>query len=103
MNPTFRAHLAALSLSLLALPAFAQQLTPLTTFGVNGNGTILPGERSYLTADGTRLQRGMAFNPATGHLLIVNRSPIGAETINIIDAATGADIGTLDTCCPAFG
>lgn len=104
MNLPIRTCLAALSLSSFATSfASALQLAPLTTFGTNGNGTILPGERSYLTSDGSRYQRGMAFNPATGHLLIVNRSPIGAETINIIDAATGEDVGVLNVCCPTFG
>ncbi len=80
-----------------------QQLAPLTTFGPHGDGTLRPGDVSFLTDDGNRYQRGMAFNPLTGHLIIVNRYPVGAETINVIDAATGAEIGALDTCCPAFG
>lgn len=75
---------------------FAQtpQLAPLTTFGVNGNGSILPGERSYLTSAST-LQRGMAFNPVTGHLLIASRNPTSAPTVNIIDSNTGEDLGAL--------
>jgi hypothetical protein len=40
----------------------------------------------------------MAYNPTTGHLLIVSRTNLStgdAYTIAIIDGATGADVGTL--------
>lgn len=79
----------------------ALQLMPLTTFGPHGDGTILPGDLPFLT--GARYQRGVAYNPTTGHLIIVNRYPIGFETINIIDAFTGEEVGALDVCCPSFG
>ena len=92
----------ALALSFLAT-AQALELVPLATFGANGDGTIRPGELPFLTSDGLRYQRGMAYNPTTGHLIIVNRYPIGSETINIIDAFTGAEVGALDVCCPGFG
>ena len=104
MNHPLRILIIATAVSLLAGKVVsAQQLTPLTSFGTNGDGTIRPGDEAFLTNDGNRYQRGLAFNPATGHLIIVNRSPIGAETINIIDGLTGTNVGTLDTCCPAFG
>src|SRR5262249_23771373 len=57
---------------------------------------------TFLTSDGSRYQRGMAFNPATGHLIIVNRTPT-FETLNIIDALTGAEIGQLDQSSPSIG
>ena len=96
---------------LLALAAFLNsataqlQLVPLSTFGTNNDGTIRPGDFGYpfLTGDGGRLQRGMAFNPATGHLIIVNRNPIGSETINIIDAFTGAEVGQLNQDAKSLG
>jgi hypothetical protein len=71
--------------------ASADILEPLTTFG-GGDGWVAPGERSYLTTDNT--QRGLAFNPATGNLLVVNRS--GSLSVNILDGATGANEGTLN-------
>src|ERR1051325_2578139 len=103
-----RSQIRSLLLSLLALAnsASAQlQLAPLSTFGPNGGGTIRPGDFGYpfLTGDGNRYQRGMAFNPATGHLIIVNRFPLGAETINVIEALTGTNVGTLDVSSPAIG
>lgn len=104
MNQPFRTSLVA-SLLLIAFGsiASAQQLTPLTGFGTNSDGTIRPGDEAFLTSDGSRYQRGMAYNPVTGHVLVVNRSPIGSETINILDGVNGTNIGTLDLCCPAIG
>ena len=52
--------------------------------------TLSPGDRPYLTTD--NFQRGMAYNPATGHVLVVNRSE---GVIYILDAADGSDLGTL--------
>jgi hypothetical protein len=88
-----------------ATQAQALQLVPLTTFGTNGNGTIRPGDFDYpfLTDNGSRYQRGMAYNPTTGHLIIVNRYPRQSETINIIDAFTGEEVGALDVSSPGFG
>lgn len=95
--------LLALAMFLTNASAQPWQLVPLTTFGTNGDGTIRPGEFPFLTSDGTRYQRGMAYNPTTGHLIIVNRFPLGAETINIIDAFTGTNVGTLDVSSPGLG
>ena len=78
------------------------KLVPFTTFGPHGDGTLLPGDVPFLTSGGTRYQRGMAYNPTTGHLIIANRSP-GGETINVIDALTGADVTTLDQSHTATG
>ncbi len=55
--------------------------------------TVLPGERPYLTSDNT--QRGVAFNPATGNLLVASRSPV--NTIAVLDAASGSHRHTLRT------
>src|SRR5689334_11206639 len=66
--------------------------TALTSFG-GGDGWIGPGERSYLTTGDN--QRGLAYNPVTGHLLVVNRS--GGLSINIINSSTGADAGTVNS------
>ncbi|MGE3309517.1 MAG: immunoglobulin domain-containing protein [Limisphaerales bacterium] len=55
--------------------------------------TLLPGDRPYLTSDNT--QRGLAFNPATGNLLVASRSPV--NTIAVLDAATGTHRHNLRT------
>jgi hypothetical protein len=92
-------------LLLLGAGAGAQiVLQPLTTFGTNGDGTIRPGDFDYaFLTSSNGLQRGLAYNPTTGHLIIVNRNPIGAETINIIDAFTGTNVSELDQSSRTFG
>ncbi|HNU51901.1 MAG TPA: DUF4623 domain-containing protein [Verrucomicrobiota bacterium] len=61
--------------------------------------TLAPGARSYLTTDNT--QRGLAYNPVTGHLLLANRA--GGVSVNVMDSLTGADLGTLDVTGIAGG
>jgi hypothetical protein len=78
-------------LPLAATPAAAATLSALATFG-GGDGYLAPGDRTYLTTDNN--QRGMAYNSATGHLLVVNRT--GGLSVNVIDGASGADVGTLN-------
>jgi hypothetical protein len=51
------------------------------------------GDRPYLTGDNT--QRGLAYNPATGNLLLASRSP--SNLIVVLDAATGAEKHRLRT------
>jgi hypothetical protein len=64
---------------------------------------ILPGERDYITPYSTSaqtrdLERGMAYNPTTDHLLIGSRwtSPL-VKGIFIVDADTGAHVGELNS------
>src|SRR5262245_48790321 len=72
----------------------AATLQPLAAFG-GGDGHLAPGDRAYLpAAPGDNAQRGLAYNPTTGHLLLVNRT--GALSINMLDANTGADLGALN-------
>jgi hypothetical protein len=85
-------HLAcALLAGLVSIElARADFLSPMTSFG-GGDGWLAPGDRTYLTTDTT--QRGLAFNPKTGHLLIVNRS--GSVSVPILDGTTGANLGSV--------
>lgn len=66
-------------------------LVPLSSFGPHGDGSLRPGDRTYLTIGGTGApnQRGLAYNPLTGHLLLVNKS---VPEVRVLDALTGADI-----------
>ena len=66
-------------------------LSPMSAFG-GGDGWLAPGDRPYLTTNDN--QSGLAFNPATGNLLLVNRA--GGVSIPILNSATGADLGTLN-------
>src|SRR5437868_1955585 len=96
--PKLKSLLPLISAVLFPTLLFAPplQLQPVPAFGSHGDGSLRPGDRPYLTSDGNGYQRGMAYNPLTGHLLVVNRSPSGSETINILNTTNGADIGTLD-------
>lgn len=113
MNPKL---ILPLVLCLLVSMASAQvlQLQPLSTFGPNGNGSILPGQLPYLTDGSTNsyggaaheLQRSMAYNPTTGHLLLLSRTNLNTQAsyyIAIIDANSGADIGSLSLGTAGFG
>ena len=81
--------LTGLSSAAIAAPGFT--LEPKLTFG-GGDALLAPGDRPYLTTDNN--QRGMAYNPVTNHLYVVNRA--GGLSVNVLDADTGADLGTLD-------
>ena len=76
---------------LCAAPSVGATVSALTSFG-GGDGHLAPGDRPYLAND--NLQRGLAWNPATGNLLLVNRT--GALSVNVINGLTGADQGTLN-------
>src|SRR3954453_22343860 len=66
------------------------KLTPLSTFGTNGNGGFYPNERDYLNSS-NQLQRGLPWNPVTGHLLLSCRTnPASTDfRVLILDGATG--------------
>jgi hypothetical protein len=44
------------------------------------------------------LERGLAYNAATGHLILVSRNDAGGTvpSVRILNATTGADVGSLD-------
>ena len=92
-------------------------LAPLSTFG-GGDGwrapfEVLPGDAagtdsleagfySYLgntltntAVNGGNLERGMAYNPTTGNLIVVSRS-IAGNGIRILNGTTGVDVGALN-------
>ncbi len=90
-KPSTSALLALSTYLICSASAQTPHLSPLTTFGPNGDGTIRPGDLSYITTGGT--ERGIAWNPVTGHVLVASRSD---TQVHIIDGATGGDLGTLD-------
>jgi hypothetical protein len=67
-------------------------LAPMSTFG-GGDGWLAAGDRAYLTTDST--QRGLAYNLASGHVLLVSRAP--SLAIRVLDGASGADLGAMNT------
>jgi len=76
---------ASLLLALGAVPVVAQ-------YQLNQIWSIAPGQRTYITSGD--LQRGIAYNPVTDSVLVVNRS--GALSVNRVSASTGANLGTLN-------
>src|SRR5690349_20913001 len=88
----------ALSFTAQAQPT-TRVLTPLNTFG-RGDGTLRVGDASYITLNSC--QRGMAYNPATGNLIFIDRETgngtnIITGKIYILDPLTGSSLGTLNT------
>lgn len=99
MKNSFRLIALAVSVAFFSIAAQAQVLVmqPLTTFGTNGDGSLRPGDAPFLTPT-NQLQRGMAYNPTTGHLLVVDRSTSSSvnNDVYILDGNTGATLGTLN-------
>jgi len=75
---------------LAAVASAAPTLTVNAGFGTNG--WLAPGSSSFLTTGNT--ERGMAYNPATGNLVLVSRA--GGNNARILSGSTGADQGALN-------
>jgi hypothetical protein len=75
----------------MAAHASAQvSLTPVAGFG--SNGWLAPGSIPNLATANN--ERGLAYNPVTGNLVLVSRT--GGNNVRILNGATGADLGGLD-------
>jgi hypothetical protein len=70
---------------------------------------LAPSSRTYLPTDGdgegrTPLYRSIAYNALSNQVYIVSRTgPAVGHTVNVLDAATGADLYQLDTSTVAGG
>lgn len=82
-----------------AAGSVASAAANLTVLEPMNSGVLRPlwglnlGDRPYLTGDNS--QRGIAYNPATGNLLLASRSP--ANMIVVLDASTGEEKHRLRT------
>jgi hypothetical protein len=83
MNTT-RSLLAAISVLATASSFGQYQLNPLWTLN--------PGSRTYISSGDS--QRGIAYNPATDNVLIVNRN--SGLSVNSVAGSSGANVGTLN-------
>ena len=93
------------SLTLCSVAAHgALIMEPVTTFGTNTDGSLRPGDVAFLTSE-SQFQRGMAYNPTTGHLLVVDRSPNSPanNAVYILNGETGEPIGQLDNSSTLAG
>lgn len=93
MNKSPIAALAA-ALALLGTASAQVTMTPLSSFGANG--WLAPGANPYLSTGNT--ERGFAYNPVTGNLIVVARQNVNGVSNNpaVIDGASGAVVGVLD-------
>lgn len=88
------------ALSLLAMAACTASainitMTPVAGFGPGGlRAGWLENSELPTRMDTNNLYRGLAFNAATGNLLLCSR--LGGNNIAILDAATGAELGTMN-------
>src|SRR5262245_8450136 len=86
---------SSLVLALLTLSQVASaqilKLVPLPGFGTNGDGTIRAEQVDFLD-EASQIQRGMAWNPVTGHLMLVTRTNTFSPTyyrMIVLDGITG--------------
>ncbi len=77
--------LLSLAFSFLTASLLAQDTT------LDIQWSLSPGDRSYLTDDNR--ERGLAYNPATGNVIVVQRS--GDPTIAVLNGADGEEVGQL--------
>lgn len=78
---------AAVSFGVVSMASAAISMSPLTTFG--GDGWLAPLEQPYVTTGNS--QRSMAYNAATGNLLLANDL-----SVRVLNASTGASVALLD-------
>jgi hypothetical protein len=105
MKSHYRVIASAVAAIFIATPSLAATLTALSTFG-GGDGWRAPNEIVAGDAAGTAtgsnynylqtgsLERGIAYNSATGNLVLVSRSSVG-NGIRLLNGTTGADVGAL--------
>ncbi len=104
-----RTAVSVLALAGLAGTALAQPtLAPLSSFGSNGwraPSVILAGDSptsndgtNYLALGTGNLERGLAFNPSTGNLILVTRNGAitgQASPVRVLSGTSGRDLGGM--------
>lgn len=86
------------AIAVMAAQSQAASLSALSTFG-GGDGFMLPADYGGGAATGDNTERGIAYNAATGHLLLVSR--FGGNAVRVYDSSTGSLLSTL--AAPAGG
>ncbi len=81
----------ALAILLMVSISSHGALSPLASFGTNG---WLAPTLPYLGT--ASFERGMAYNPVTGNLVVVSRNGAASNPIQKINGTTGADLGNLN-------
>lgn len=88
---TYRAVVTDATGSITSSPARVTVEAVVSTGVTEPLWSLAPGDRPYLAPDGE--QSGLAFNPATGNLILVTRS--GGAAVVLLDGQTGAEAGRL--------
>jgi hypothetical protein len=120
VNSTCKTAACAALFVVLTTSAQAASLVPLGTFGggdgwrapfevlagdAAGTDSISPGLYNYLgnavtdiSVNEGNLERGLAYNAATGNLVLVSRNDAAGTlpSIRLLDGATGVDVGSLN-------
>lgn len=90
-------YVVVVSNAAASVPSAVAKLTvliPRNTSVLTPLWSLRPGDgRSYITTDNT--QRGLAYNPATGNVILVSRA--GGNKIVVLDGTTGAEKHLLRT------
>lgn len=103
-KPSFRLLVSSFLGACLTFAASAQttkMLSPLTSFGIRGDGSIQPLDQVWI--DTLSNQRGIACDPVSGNVIFVDtHSGSGGSaavqgSIFVLDGATAAVLGTLNT------
>ena len=83
--------------SVTSAPATLTVLSGLPTLKFTNIWNIAANSRDYVTS--TNTERGICINPITDHVLLVSRSPLLANNLGIfiLNANTGAEVGTMNT------
>lgn len=86
--------LRPLSLSLLCLALAGMQTLFAQSYVLTNLWSVAPGAASHPFMDATTsLTRGLAYNPATDHVLVASRTT--TEAVHILSGSTGELLGTL--------
>jgi hypothetical protein len=81
--------IAAAVLSVASMASAAITLSPMSSFG-GGDGWLAPNEVPAIALGTANLERGMAYNPVTGNLILVSRDGNRGNPIQSINGSTGA-------------
>ena len=72
-------------------PCHAQSLVPLSSFG-GGDGWLAPGEDGAAWLGTGNTERGLAYNPTTGNVILPTRT---GNVVKVLDGASGAALSDL--------
>lgn len=91
MKGVIKGSLLAMALAAASAAHAGITLQAMSTFG-GGDGWLAPNEGGYAYLSNGSLERGLAYNKATGNLVLVSRSTLG-NGIRVLSGTTGSETG----------